>query len=293
MRFKQNIIAIVYDFDGTLSPQPMYDYGVLPALKIEPDEFWKEVSKKAKKDNADPMLCYMYLLLKKGENTEGKLTFKVKDLKKLSKKIRYYRGVPQHFEKLEKYVEEKSKGQVKLRFYLISAGLKEILDGISIKRKFHNIFASEYYRNNYGEPLFPKILVNDTIKTQYLFRINKGKELQHERINEHMPEDQRLIPFKNIIYIGDGMTDVPGMTVTIKNGGRSIAVYEPGKRKARETCLELFEAGRVHHIASADFTRNSKLMQILRTTLDLIIHDILFWKSVHKQKRLLVQKKKK
>jgi len=170
---------------------------------------------------------------------------------------------------------------------LISAGLKEILDGIPIRKQFERIFASEYHHDPYGKPLFPKVLVNDTIKTQYLFRINKGRELLHERINEHMAEEDRPIPFRNIVYVGDGETDVPGMTVTIKNGGHAIAVYKPKKRKAKETCINLLRDGRVNHIAPADFRKNSQFMEIMRLTLDLIIHDIIYSKSLYKQKKIL------
>jgi len=283
MAYKKNVIAIVYDFDGTLSPQPMYDYGVLPKLKIKPKKFWDKVSREAKKENADQMLWYMYLLIDKAEKED--IPFKDTDLKQLSKNIEYFKGVKTHFKHLRDYVSKKSRNQVKLRFYLISAGLKEILDGIPIKIEFNKIFASEYIHDQYGKPLFPKILVNDTMKTQYLFRINKGRELQYERINEHMPEDQRPIPFSNIIYVGDGETDVPGMAVTLKNGGHSIAVYKPKKHKAIDICKKLFRENRVNHIAPADFRSSSQLIKTLKLTLDLIIHKILYSKSMYKQKR--------
>ena len=291
MAFRRNIIAIVYDFDGTLSPNTMYDYSVLPKLKIKPKDFWNEVSKEAKKSNADQMLCYMRLLVDKAQ--QKKVALRREDLKQLSKGIRYFKGVKKHFGRLHQYVRNKSKKQVQLRFYLISAGLKEILDGIPIKDEFEEIFASEYFREEHGKPLFPKVLVNDTMKTQYLFRINKGKELQHQKINQHMPESRRPIPFSNIIYVGDGETDVPGMAVTLKNGGHSIAVYQPRKHKAFAVCRRLFKDQRVNQIAPADFRKDSQLDKTIKLTLDRIVQDILYSKSVYKQRQTLSKHRKK
>src|SRR5262249_19119321 len=136
----------------------------------------------------------------------------------------------------------RSAGHVKLQHYLISAGQKEILDGVSIRRHFRRIYASEYHFNHHGVATFPKFLVTDTLKTQFLFRINKGIEDVNRSINEHMPEDQRPIPFHNIIYVGDGMSDVPSMALTTKSGGHAVAVYDPRKRGGRASCVRLLDA---------------------------------------------------
>ena len=140
---------------------------------------------------------------------------------------------------------------VALRHYLISSGLTEIIEGTSIRKRFHNVFASEYWFEAYDLP-YPKRVITDTGKTQYLFRINKGVEDLGESINQHMPEDARPIPFANMIYFGDGDTDVPSMAVMRKNGGHAVAVYPPGKaRKAK--CVDLFKAGRCDFFAPADY----------------------------------------
>ncbi len=285
MIFKKNIIAVIYDFDGTLSPQPMYNYGVLPKLNVKPKDFWEKVEDEAQKTDSDQMLCYMRLLLEESEKKGVKIDRE--ELKKLSKKIKFFDGAETHFKRLRDYVKRKGKGQVKVRFYLITAGLQEIIEGVGIKKEFEKIFASSYNYNEYDKPTFPRVLVNDTLKTQYLFRINKGKEKQHERINQHMPEEKRPIPFRNIIYVGDGETDVPGMTVTIKQGGHSIAVYKPRGRKAKNKCIDLYRAGRVNYIAPADFREGSDLINKMKITLDLIIQDIIYSKSIHKQKKAI------
>jgi len=261
LSFKQDTIALVYDFDGTLSPQPMQEYTVLPKIEIPPDEFWAEVNRQARDDGEEPMLTYMRLLL---EEADKKGVHIGRDeFKKLGKNVQYFPGVESWFQRINQFVDIEGKKRIKLHHYIISAGLREILDGVSIKKHFTNIFASEYHYNHHKVASFPKLLITDTTKTQFLFRINKGKENLSENINSHMPEMERPIPFPNIIYIGDGETDVPSMTVTRQEGGNSIAVYKDGKgkkeTKTKEICRGLLDAGRVNFISSADYSEGSVL----------------------------------
>jgi hypothetical protein len=163
-----------------------------------------------------------------------------------------------------------------LQHYLISAGQKEILDGVSIRKHFKRIYASEYHFNHHGVATFPKLLVTDTLKTQFLFRINKGLELVTESINEHMPEAERPIPFSNMVYVGDGMTDVPSMALTKKSGGHTVAVYDPKSERQRAICRKLLEAGRADFIAEADYRKASKLSRRVELLLDAIIADVAY-----------------
>jgi hypothetical protein len=165
---------------------------------------------------------------------------------------------------------------VRLLHYLISAGQKEILDGVSIRRHFKRIYASEYHFNHHGVATFPKFLVTDTLKTQFLFRINKGIEAVTESINEHMPESERPIPFQNIIYVGDGMTDVPSMALTKKSGGHAVAVYDPKRERGRATCVKLLDAGRVDFVSEADYRAGSKLSKRVQLLLDAIVADVAY-----------------
>jgi hypothetical protein len=261
LSFKQDTIALVYDFDGTLSPQPMQEYTVLPKIDIPPHEFWAEVSKQTIEYGEEPMLTYMRLLLEKAE--QKTVHIGRDEFKKLGKHVQYFPGVETWFDRMNLFVESEGVGQIKLRHYIISAGLCEILEGVTIKKYFANIFASEYHYNHNNVATFPKLLITDTTKTQFLFRINKGKEDLPETINSHMPELERPIPFHNIIYVGDGETDVPSMTVTRQEGGNSIAVYKEGRGKrdsrTKETCRSLLAAGRVNFIAPADYSEGSVL----------------------------------
>jgi hypothetical protein len=272
--FFQNTIALVYDFDGTLSPQPMQEYTVLPKIGVAPVEFWAMVNREARETESDPMLVYMRHIIEALERV--KVDVKREDFAAMARAIEYFPGVATWFGRINAYVRKRSRGQVKVQHYLISAGQKEILDGVSIRRHFKRIYASEYHFNHHGVATFPKLLVTDTMKTQFLFRINKGIEAVTESINEHMPEDERPIPFQNMIYVGDGMTDVPSMTVTKKNGGHTVAVYDPSKEKGRAIGVKLLDAGRVDFVAEADYRPRSKLTRRVELLLDAIIADVAY-----------------
>ncbi len=273
-RFFQNTIALVYDFDGTLSPQPMQEYTVLPKIGVEPSQFWARVNREARESESDPMLVYMRHIIEALE--VAKVDVKRGDFSAMARKIKYFPGVTTWFTRMNAYVKKRSRAQVGIQHYLISAGQKEILDGVSIRKHFKRIYASEYHFNHHGVATFPKLLVTDTAKTQFLFRINKGLESLNESINEHMPESERPIPFQNMVYVGDGMTDVPSMALTKKSGGHTLAVYNPKKASQRATCEKLLLAGRADFIAEADFRKGTKLARRVELLLDTIIADIAY-----------------
>ncbi len=272
--FFQNTIALVYDFDGTLSPQPMQEYTVLPKIGIEPAAFWAMVNREARATESDPMLVYMRHIIEALERAQ--VDVKREDFAAMASMIEYFPGVASWFTRMNAYVRKRSAGHARLQHYLISAGQKEILDGVSIRRHFKRIYASEYHFNHHGVATFPKFLVTDTQKTQFLFRINKGIELVTESINEHMPEEERPIPFPNMIYVGDGMTDVPSMALTKKNGGHTVAVFNPKEERGRAMGVKLLDAGRVDFVAEADYRAGSKLSKRVELLLDAIVADIAY-----------------
>ncbi len=270
---------MVYDFDGTLSPQPMQEYTVLPKIGIEPEAFWASVHEEARATGSDPMLTYMRLMMEKlYKHDDIKVTRE--DFASMASRIKYFPGVEAWFPAIDAYVKKRSNGTARVQHYIISAGQKEILEGVSIRKYFKQIYASEYHFNQYGIATFPKLLITDTSKTQFLFRINKGKESLAESINEHMPEGERPIPFGNIIYLGDGMTDVPSMALTKKSGGHAVAVYNPKVSKTKTTCMSLLNAGRVDFIAPADYRESSKLSARVRLLLDSVIAGIAYSQEV-------------
>jgi len=268
--FEKKTIALVYDFDGTLSPRPMQDYAFLPQIGEDAGAFWKESNRLARAEGADALITYMHLLYKKAKAKGVRIDRD--DLVKQGKNVALFPGVEAWFDAIADYVKLRSESHgVALRHYLISSGLTEIIEGTRIFKRFHNVFASEYWFEAYEVP-FPKRVITDTGKTQYLFRINKGVEDLGDSINQHMPEAARPIPFSNMIYFGDGDTDVPSMAVMRKNGGHAVAVYPPGK--AKKKCVELFKAGRCDFFAPADYRRGSDLFKRTCLLLDRILADI-------------------
>ena len=268
---KQDCIAIIYDFDGTLTPKTMQEYTLLPRLGIKSKNFWEDIVQETKKTGAETMMVYMRHLLDCA--TEKKLSISKSEFLKMSKDIEYYDGVTTWFNKINKYVQNKSNSKIRVHHYIISAGHLEILEGISIKKYIKKIFASEYYFNKKDIAVFPKIVVTDTTKTQYLFRINKGKENLADSINEHMEETKRPIPFDNMIYIGDGLTDVPSMALIKKEGGHSIAVYQNNRTQIKIS-ESLLRANRVDFIAPADYSEKSILYENMQYLLDYVIAKI-------------------
>jgi phosphoserine phosphatase len=268
----RHTIALVYDFDGTLSPQPMQEYTVLPKMGVEPADFWAKVNAETVKTQSDPMLVYMRLIIEELE--AHKIAVRREDFAQMASAIKYFPGVETWFERINKYVAKRSNGLAQVAHYIISAGQKEILEGATIRKHFQQIYASEYHFDHHGIATFPKLLVTDTSKTQFLFRINKGREDLSQSINEHMPEQERPIPFSNMIYVGDGMTDVPSMSVTKKSGGHTVAVYKPHNDKALGICKTLLDAGRADFMAEADYRKDSKLSQRMERLLDAVIANI-------------------
>lgn len=275
------IIAVIYDFDGTLTPGSMQDYTVLPQVGIKGADFWRELETQMRKTGGDSTLTYMRMILEKAHKAGVPLTRAM--FAKPAKNIKYFKGVKSHFHRLNRYIKSKMPA-AEIRHYITSGGIKEIIQGTSIFKNFYNVFACEYYYNRQGKAVFPNIVVNDTNKTQYIFRINKGKEKQGESINEHMDEKIRPIPFKNMIYIGDGLTDVPSMTVVRGAGGYAVAVYAPGDKKGYKVCRQLLKAGRADLMAEADYSEGSKLTALINMLADKIIADVKYRFEAEKQR---------
>jgi haloacid dehalogenase-like hydrolase len=263
---RKRIIALVYDFDGTLSPKPMQEYTFLPKIGEDPAAFWAEVNAVARQHHADNLITYMHLMYKKAKARGVRIDRA--DLVALGRDVELFPGVSDWFGAIADYVNLRAETPVELRHYLISSGLREIIEGTTIYPHFYNVFASEYFFEAYDLP-YPKRVITDTGKTQYLFRINKGVEDLRESINSHMAEADRPIPFSHMIYFGDGDTDVPSMTVMRKSGGHALAVHPEGRDEAK--CAELYQSGRVDFFAPADYRRGSLLFKRAGLLIDHIL----------------------
>ena len=264
---KQNTIALVYDFDGTLIPKTMQDYTIIPRLKLRSEKFWSDIMEEAEATDGEVMMIYMRQLITRANSMNIKIT--KNEFKMMASKIKYFKGVLTWFDNINKYLKHNHK-RIKVAHYVISAGHHEILESTAIRKKLKNVFGSQYYFNEQGHATFPKVVVTDTAKTQFLFRINKGKEKVSDSINSHMPEGLRPIPFENMIYIGDGLTDVPSMALIKKQNGHSVSVYPKGSKKQKKVSNDLLAAKRVDFIAEANYARNSVLFKRICLIIDMI-----------------------
>ena len=252
------VIALMYDFDKTLCTKDMQEYSFIPKIEMDSGDFWDEVNKLAREKQMDRILAYMHLMLKKSKAKDQSI--RRQDFVNLGKDLVYYPGVNDWFSRINHLVEDM---EIVVEHYIISSGLKEIIEGSSIFKNFHEIFACEFLYDANGVACWPKNAVNYTTKTQFLFRINKGVfDLSNDTdLNKYTPEDDRPVPFRNMIYIGDGITDVPCMKLIKTNGGYSIAVHQ---KEDQQKVKELIIHERVDFIALADYSENSELDKIVR-----------------------------
>lgn len=247
-------VALVYDFDGTLAPGNMQEFGFVQAIGKDPNEFWNRTYEMAVSNDASTILCYMYLMLQ--EAKANGISLKRDNFRKFGSMIKLYQGVEEWFSLINQY--GKSIG-LNIQHYINSSGLKEMVEGTSIAKEFENIYACSFLYNTEGNAYWPAVAVDYTTKTQFLFKINKGiKEVSdNKKINEYVAKEDRPIPFERMIYFGDGETDVPSMSVVKSQGGHAIAVYGDPKKKA--TATKLINANRVDFMCMADYSEGREV----------------------------------
>lgn len=245
------IIAIMYDFDKTLCTKDMQDYGFIPSLGITESEFWNYTNEVGQSEHMDSVLAYMYAMVKISQ--DKKIPLLRKKLVETGKKVELFYGVKEWFSRINDFGDSLG---ANIEHYVISSGLKEIIEGTEISKEFKSIFACEFLYDKTGA-VWPKTDVNYTNKTQFVYRINKGVlDVSNDYdLNQSMPDDSKRVPFCNMIYIGDGLSDVPCMKMMKAYGGYSIAVYQNKDKKVED----LLNRGRVDYIYPADYSENSGL----------------------------------
>lgn len=258
------IIAIMYDFDKTLSTKDMQDFAFIPSLGMKADEFWKKANDFGTREKMDGILAYMYTSV--NESKKHNLPLKRESLVAYGKSVEFFPGVESWFSRINKFAENRG---IVVEHYIISSGLKEIIEGTPIAKEFKEIFACEFYYDEEGCAAWPKTSVNYTNKTQFVYRINKGVlDVSNDvDLNRSMPDDSKRIPFTNMVYIGDGLSDVPCMKMMQSYGGQSIAVYPKGNRHKVE---ELLLKDRVNFIYPADYSENGELEKTMKSIIEKI-----------------------
>lgn len=266
-----NKIALMYDFDKTLCEKDMQEYSFIPSVGMEANEFWEESNQISVKNNMDRILSYMFLMIKAAKDKNVEITRE--SFKKLGEDVVLLKGVETWFDRINAYGKDLG---VEVEHYILSSGLKEIIEGTSIASCFKRIYACEFHYNRNGNADWPKQVINYTTKTQFIFRISKGTldQLDDVKLNSVITLDDRSIPYRNMIYIGDGITDVPCMTLVKEKGGESIAIYH---EDSKEKAVRLLKDKRVGYICKDDYSEHTELESVVK----LLIHQMALTSKLH------------
>ncbi len=278
---QQPIIAFLYDFDKTLCTTDMQDYAFIPSLGMTPADFWAVANGFGRRHRMDGVLAYMYTMLREAERKN--LPFTREDLVEKGRSIEFFPGVLDWFQRIDRFGGLLG---AQVEHYVISSGLREIIEGSAIASAFREIYASEFLYDAGGRPLWPKLAVNFTAKTQFVYRINKGvlDVSDDKTLNDSMPDDSKRVPFPNMIYMGDGLSDVPCMKMMRAYGGQAIAVYQDSNRSGVE---DLLAKGRVDFIFPADYREGTGLDLTVKNIIrKMAITDRLWEENAHQLRNL-------
>lgn len=256
------VLAICYDFDKTLSPDDMQAQGYIQSVGFDVGEFWKQSNSLASSNDMDQNLAYM-LTMK--QTAEGRVLFTRQKLMDYGAEVALFPGVQNWFEHIRTYGENRG---VIVEHYIISSGLKEMIEGTAVAGEFKKIYASSFYYNENNVAIWPAQVVNYTNKTQFLFRIEKGVlDINDPGVNDSFAPDEMRVPFRNMVYIGDSDTDVPCMKLVNVNGGYSIGVYNADV-KDKTKVYKMMRENRIKYYAPADYSEGKELDTLLKAIID-------------------------
>lgn len=275
------IVAIMYDFDRTLCTKDMQDYSFIPSLGMTESEFWQYSNSLGQREHMDTILAYMYAMVKISKDKNIPLLRQ--NLVDMGKNVELFKGVEGWFDRITEFGIANG---MQIEHYVISSGMKEIIEGTPISKCFKSIFACEFLYDENGNGVWPKTDVNYTNKTQFVYRINKGvlDVANDNDLNRSMPDDSKRVPFCNMIYIGDGLSDVPCMKMMKAYGGYSIAVYQNKDSKVED----LLKKGRVDYIYPADYSENTGLDITVKNIIRKMSISETLYDEYTKQKSLLL-----
>lgn len=258
------VLAVCYDFDKTLSPDDMQAQGYIQSVNYHVDRFWEESNRMARENGMDSNLAYMYKMVREAK---GHFDLSRKALEEYGSRVELFPGVDGWFERVRRYGLEKG---VIVEHYIISSGLKEMIEGTEIAKRgsFEEIYASAFYYDEHGVAVWPAQAINYTSKTQFLFRIEKGVlDVNDPGVNDFFPPEQMRVPFRNIVYIGDSDTDIPSMKLVNTYGGHSIGVYDPDTGN-KEKVYRMMRDNRIRYFAPADYREGTELDRLIRAIID-------------------------
>jgi hypothetical protein len=251
------VAAIVYDFDGTLSPGSMQEHSLLSELGFsDGGAFWRQVKDECRERDGDEILTYMQLLMRRAEPG---LTREA--LRRHGAQLPLFDGVAGWFGRLNLYADLLG---LALKHFVISSGIREMIEGSSIYENFSGVYASSFAYDESGCACWPSVAINYTTKTQFLFRINKGipNTWDNDAINRWMEPRDRPVPFERMIFIGDGDTDIPSMKMVRYQGGTAVAVFDRERWQDavhQDRIQPLIAEDRASYVAPANYTEGSQL----------------------------------
>ena len=258
------VLAICYDFDKTLSPDDMQAQGYIQSVGYDVQKFWDESNDLAKANDMDNNLAYMWKMV---QESEGRMVFNKEKLAEYGARVKLFDGVEDWFERIRAYGKTRN---VIVEHYIISSGLKEMIEGTKMARAgaFEKIYASSFYFNDRGVAKWPAQVINYTSKTQFLFRIEKGVlDINDPGVNAYFSPEEIRVPFRNMVYIGDSDTDIPCMKLVNTYGGHSIGVYDPATQN-KEKVYKMMHDKRIRYYAPADYTERSELDLLVKAIID-------------------------
>ena len=288
------VIALCYDFDKTLSPDDMQAQGYIQTVQPEGSDvigdFWKESNSRAAANNMDKNLAYMYTMKKKAR---GQIVFTKEKLADYGSKVALFEGVKDWFKRIRDYGAERD---IIIEHYIISSGLKEMIEGTSIANEFKELYATSFYFDEDGVAVWPAQVVNYTNKTQFLFRISKGVlDVNDDAVNDSFAPDEIRVPFRNMVYLGDSDTDIPCMKLVNSQGGYSIGVFNPDEKdkvKAKNKVYKMMRDNRISYFAPADYSEGSELDELVKLIIDKTVYnEKLYKKKYINQKEAIEQEK--
>ncbi|MDD6104369.1 MAG: HAD family hydrolase [Bacteroidales bacterium] len=262
-------VALIYDFDGTLSPANMQEFGLIQTFGSNPAQFWNKSNTLSEMNDASEILCYMKTMIDEAK-AKG-VTLSRESFRKFGSMVKLYPGVSEWFSQINSYGAERG---IDVVHYINSSGLTEMIEGTSIYNEFKKVYACSFLYEN-GEAIWPAVAVDYTAKTQFLFKINKGVHSirDHSLVNQFLPESERPVPFSRMIYFGDGATDIPCMKLVKQFGGHSIAVYNP-EGDNYEKSKQLYQEQRVHFVCPADYSKGGKIWNVVTSIIEKIKTDV-------------------
>lgn len=266
-------IAVIFDFDDTLAHDSTTDF--LKSVGIDTQDFWKKRVDPLVEDGWDPIPAYLYMMIEESKHRKPEERITREKLESFGNEVRLFDGVSRLFSTIHKHVEGKSE-DIKVEFFLISSGIGDVVRNTKISHHFTDIWSSDFQYNENNEIYFPKRIVSFTDKTRYIFSISKGligPEFKNKPfdVNDKTQSGKFYIPFENMIFVGDGLTDVPCFSLIKKYNGITFAVYDPNRQDKWSRAWKFIQDQRVNSLLPADYSKNSALMTSLLMAIDGLI----------------------